>query len=95
MVHFLLMFAKNTNLEFQMVDFWVTPWVTILFFFFFFFNSNGKSTIDYMLSSIDLFHDIQYFNIQPPNELSDHCLVSTGIFSDFENIVTNGEHYTR
>ena len=66
----------------------MTPWVTILFL-----NSNGKSTIDYMLSSIDLFHDIQYFNIQPPNELSDHCIVSTGIFSDFENIATNGEHH--
>lgn len=51
-----------------------------------FFNSNGKSMIDYMLTSTDLFHDVEYFNILPPNELSDHCLLSTGIKNNCSGI---------
>ena len=44
-----------------------------------FFNSNGKNTVYYMLASNTLDHKIVYFNIDTPNELSDHCFISTGL----------------
>jgi hypothetical protein len=43
-----------------------------------FFSSNGKSTI-IILVSTELFYDIMYFNILPPSELSDHCLINAAI----------------
>ena len=47
--------------------------------FYTFFNSNGKRTVDYMLASFTLYHKIVYFNVDTPNELSDHCIISTGL----------------
>ena len=47
--------------------------------FYTFFNSNGKSTVDYMLASNTVHHKMVYFNVDTPNELSDHCIISTGL----------------
>lgn len=43
--------------------------------YFTFFNTNGKSTIDYMLVSQDLMYSINSFVVNPPSYLSDHCLI--------------------
>ena len=51
-----------------------------------FFNSNGKSTIDYMPTTVELMHDVKYFNVMPPNKLSDHCIISTGIVNRQKNL---------
>ena len=37
----------------------------------------GKSTVDFILASNILYHKIIYFNVDTPNELSDHCIIST------------------
>ena len=47
--------------------------------FYTFFNPNGKSTVDYMLASNTLYHKIVYFNVDTPSELSDHCIIFTGL----------------
>ncbi|MCG7875034.1 MAG: reverse transcriptase domain-containing protein [Candidatus Thiodiazotropha endolucinida] len=39
-------------------------------------GSNGSSTIDYVLSSQDVFEFIQSFDVHGPNILTDHCCVS-------------------
>jgi hypothetical protein len=41
-----------------------------------FFNNNGKSTVDYALASQELFYDLKNFQVHPPTEISDHCLIS-------------------
>ena len=56
-----------------------------------FFNSNGASTVDYMMASNHLFHKIMFFNVKPPCELSDHCLLHVGIKLAFDNTVTTRE----
>lgn len=50
--------------------------------YFTFFKSNGTITVDYMLVSGQLFHNIR-FNVLPPNELSDHSLISTSIETNY------------
>ena len=45
-------------------------------FFTFFVDSNGQSTVDYILSTTRLFYYVQYFNVKPPVEFSDHSLLS-------------------
>ena len=45
-------------------------------FFTFFVDSNGQSTVDYMLSTTRLFYYVQYFNVKPLVECSDHSLLS-------------------
>ncbi|KAK3102147.1 hypothetical protein FSP39_009168 [Pinctada imbricata] len=44
-----------------------------------FSNQNGSSTVDYMLASNNIYNSILYFNVLPPNEISDHCIITTGI----------------
>ncbi|VDI81974.1 Hypothetical predicted protein [Mytilus galloprovincialis] len=44
--------------------------------FFTFYNSNGQSTVDYMLTTPNLFYCVQHFIVRSPVELSDHCLLS-------------------
>jgi hypothetical protein len=61
--------------------------------FYTFYNSNGKSTVDYMLASSILYTYIEYFCISPPNELSDHCLLSTGIKLSTRNTNVNSDKY--
>ena len=39
----------------------------------------GKTTVDYILASNILYHKIIYFNVDTTNELSDHCIISTGL----------------
>lgn len=46
-----------------------------------------------MLSTIDLYYDIEYFNISPPNELSDHCLLSAGIHNNLNNVTCSEEEH--
>lgn len=46
--------------------------------YFTFFKSNGTITVDYMLVSGQLVHNIR-LNVLPPNELSDHSLINTSI----------------
>jgi hypothetical protein len=45
-------------------------------FFTFFVDSNGQSTVDYMLSTTSMFYYVQYCNVKPPVECSDHSLLS-------------------
>ena len=52
--------------------------------YFTFYNSNGKSTVDYMLTSQNLFYTINNFMVKPPTDLSDHCLIALNIFN-FKN----------
>ena len=40
------------------------------------FNSNGQSTVDYMLSTTRLIYYVQDCNVKPPVEFSDHSLLS-------------------
>ena len=40
-----------------------------------FVGSRGRSLVDYVLSSQDMFNFIKNFEVQEPNILSDHCLV--------------------
>ncbi|CAC5361857.1 unnamed protein product [Mytilus coruscus] len=51
--------------------------------YFTFYNSNGKrtSTVDYMLTSQNLFYTINNFMVKPPTDLSDHCLIALNIFN--------------
>ena len=73
---------KKLNQSIQMLECEVTkilPTVSCLEEKLTFFNSNGKSTVDYMLTSNTLYHKIVYFNVDTPNELSDHCIISTGL----------------
>ena len=44
--------------------------------FYTFHNTNGQSTVDYMLATTRLFYDVQHFIVKPPVEFSDHCLLS-------------------
>ncbi|CAC5377717.1 unnamed protein product [Mytilus coruscus] len=46
-----------------------------------FYNSNGKSTVDYMLTSQNLFYTINNFMVKPPTDLSDHCLIALNILN--------------
>lgn len=39
----------------------------------------GSSSIDYFLVSEDIFHEFVYLHVFPPNELSDHSLLWTGL----------------
>jgi hypothetical protein len=41
-----------------------------------FHNTNGQSTVDYMLATTRLFYDVQHFIVKPPVAFSDHCLSS-------------------
>lgn len=50
--------------------------------YFTFFKSNGTSTVDYMLVSGQLVHNIR-LNVLPPNELSDHSLINTSIETNY------------
>lgn len=44
-----------------------------------FYNRNGASVVDYILLNNNDFQFIEYFDILPPNEFSDHCAISFGI----------------
>ena len=56
--------------------------------YFTFFNNNGRSTVDYMLATQLMFYSIQHFIVNPPNEFSDHCLISTYIKTNIKIGVT-------
>ena len=47
--------------------------------YFTFFNSNGCSTVDYMLASNEIFHQTEYFSVSSPSELSYHSLIHVSI----------------
>ena len=40
-----------------------------------FYNSNGQSTVDYFIASECLYDQVDFFNVLPPNEFSDHCIL--------------------
>ena len=42
-----------------------------------FHNLNGSSCVDYMLASNHVFYNVLYFQVLPPNELSDHSIICT------------------
>lgn len=48
--------------------------------YFTFFNNNGKSTVDYVLASQELFYMINSFQVKPPSDLSDHCLITANLY---------------
>ena len=54
--------------------------------FFTFHNTDGQSTVDYMLATTRLFYDVQHFLVKPPVEFSDHCLLS--VFLEVYNVCT-------
>ena len=39
-------------------------------------GSRGSSLVDYVLASQDLFQCISKFEVEDPNIISDHCLIS-------------------
>ena len=47
-----------------------------------FYNTNGQSTIDYCIVSETLLSKVEFFNVLPPNELSDHCIITTSFNFD-------------
>jgi hypothetical protein len=47
-----------------------------------FHNTNGQSTVDYMLATTRLFYDVQHFIVKPPVEFSDHCLFLLSVFRE-------------
>ena len=40
-----------------------------------YYSSQGKSCIDYVISSENIVHMFNFINVLPPNELSDHCII--------------------
>ena len=63
-----------------------------------FHNFNGSSCVDYMLATNHVFHNVHYFKVLPPTELSDHSLICTSlktiINNDRENYVNNNSKYS-
>lgn len=48
------------------------------------YSPNGvPSVIDYMLASASLLSNIEYFHVNPPSDLSIHCMLSTAITATF------------
>ena len=47
-----------------------------------FYNTNGQSTNGYWIVSETLLNKVEFFNILPPNELSDHCIIRTSFNFD-------------
>ena len=43
------------------------------------FKPNGKSVVDYAIVSQSHYSNIVYFGVSPPNQLSDHALISLSI----------------
>lgn len=53
-----------------------------------FYNSNGQSTVDYMLASQSVFYIVKYFIVHTPVEFSDHCMISVCIKSHVQRETT-------
>ena len=53
-----------------------------------FYNSNGQSTVDYMLASQSIFYDAHYFIVNSHVEFSDHRLISVYIKSQVQREIT-------
>ena len=52
-----------------------------------YYSSQGKSCIDYVISSENIVHMFNFINVLPPNELSDHCIVWCSI--NCQNYIRN------
>ena len=53
------------------------------------YQPNGCSTVDYVIASSTLFHNISMFKVHPLTDFSDHCMVSLNIRSasrSFEHV---------
>ena len=44
-----------------------------------FYDNGGVSSVDFILAPKHLFDKIRFFNVQPPNEFSDHCPIWMGL----------------
>ena len=51
-----------------------------------FHDHGGVSSVDYILAPEHLFEKVKFFNVQPPNEFSDHCPIWTGLNCKINNI---------
>ena len=49
-----------------------------------FYNFNGSSCVDYMLATNRVLHNVMYFNVLPPTELSDHSIICTRLKCIFD-----------
>jgi hypothetical protein len=45
----------------------------------YFDSVGGCSVIEYIIASENLLEKILYFNVLPPNEFSDHCIIRSSI----------------
>lgn len=61
--------------------------------YFTFFNTNGSSTVDYILASSQLYHKVEHFNVLPPTEISDHCLITANIHMNID-VLCNEKYKT-
>ena len=52
-------------------------------FFTCFHDNGGVSSVDYILAPEQLFDRIRFFNVQPPNEFSDHCPIWMGLTCNY------------
>lgn len=62
--------------------------------YFTFYNCNGQSTVDYMLASPNIFYEIKLFQVHPPSEHSDHCMISVMIRASAQSTVLPTESET-
>jgi len=53
-----------------------------------FFNANGKSTVDYMIVSQDLFYSVISFMVNAPSYISDHCMIEINLSGYTTNLET-------
>ena len=51
-----------------------------------FVGSKGSSVVDYVLSSQDLFKSIAHFEVNDPNIISVHCLITFSIDIPNDNV---------
>lgn len=56
--------------------------------YFTFNNNNGQSTVDYMISSQNLFYDVEHFMVHSQLEFSDHCMISVYLKCGVQREVT-------
>ena len=59
-----------------------------------FYNINGQSTIDYFIVSDCLLTEAVFFNILPPNDFSDHCILWSGFNFEYAISSTSPDNET-